>query len=65
MRLYMIVSNDEYELPLAVSDSIADIARTMRMNILTLRTGFCKGRNPQCKEYRYYRKYVTVDVEDE
>ena len=64
MRLYMIVSRDEYELPEIVSDSIAEIAKITKRNVISLRSAFCRGRKPEGKDYKYYKRYVTIDLEE-
>lgn len=66
MKLYMIVSRDEYELPLIVGDSYDWIARQMGMKVRTLRTCFSKAKNPNCKEYKTLSKrFITVEVDDD
>lgn len=66
MKLYMIVTRDEYELPIIVGDSVAWIAEKMGVKAASLYTCFSKAKNPRCKEYKCYsRKYITVEVEDD
>ena len=66
MKLYMIVTRDEYELPLIVGDSVAWIAERMGVKTTTLHTCFSKAKNPNCKEYGCYsKKYITVEVDDD
>ena len=64
-KLYMIVSKDEYELPLIVAESVNDIAVRIGKNVRDLYTCFSKGRNPKAKDHKYYRRYITVEVEDD
>lgn len=65
MTLYMIVSKDEYELPLVVGESVQEMARITGRTLHTLRCCFSKGRNPTLKDHKYYRRYITVEVEDD
>ena len=64
MKLYMIVSKDKYEFPVAVSDSIVELAKMQQRSYKSLVACFCKGRKPNRADYRYFRHYVTVNVED-
>lgn len=66
MKLYLIVTRDEYELPIIVGDSVAWIAEKMGVKPESLYTCFSKAKNPHCKEYKSYSKrYLTVEVEDD
>ena len=66
MKLYMIVSRDEYELPLIVGDSVRWIAEKMGVKPQTLHTCFSKARNPHCKDYKAcHSKYIRVEVDDD
>ncbi len=53
--LYMIVTRDEYELPLAVEDSSINLARRIGMNPNTLRSSMSHG----------YKGYCKVEVEED
>ena len=64
MRLYMIVSRDEYELPEAVSDSIVELAVMTKRTTESLRACFCRGRQKDKKNYKHYRHYITLDIDD-
>ena len=61
----MIVSRDKYELPLVVSESIADIARTMHLNKESLRSMFSKAKNPEYKQANKLQNYITLYVDDD
>ena len=63
-KIYMIVSNDEYELPEIVSESIVEMARRLGRNYQSLRSDFCKGSKPDRYPWKYYRKFVTVEVDE-
>lgn len=60
-RVYMMVTQDEYELPLAIADSpteLAAITNTARGNIISSASKHRKG-------IRKRTRFVSVDIEDE
>lgn len=61
MTLYMIVSRDKYELPMAVADSISELAVITGMNVKTLRSSFSRLKSGAYKT----SGYVIIDVEEE
>lgn len=59
MTLYMKVTRDEYELPVAVAETKAELARMLGIKREHVRTAFShakKFKNPT---------YVVVEVDDE
>ena len=59
MTLYMKVTKDEYELPVAVAETKAELARMLGIKREHVRTAFShakKFKNPT---------YVVVEVEDD
>ena len=59
MTLYMKVTRDEYELPVAVAETKAELARMLGLKREHVRTAFShakKFKNPT---------YVVVEVDDE
>lgn len=60
MRLYMVVTNDEYELPLIVSENIHDIEWFSGSSESTIRS--CINRVEQGKLKR--SKFRKVEVEE-
>lgn len=61
MRLYMMVTGDEYELPLIVCDTIKELSMRTNTNANTISTLIhyqCNGRYSD-------RKFVKVEVDDE
>lgn len=54
-KLYMIVTRDKYELPIAVEDSSVKLARRIGMSPATLRSCMAKG----------YKGYCRVEIEEE
>ena len=61
MYLYMKVTRDKYELPVAIADSAAELARILGVKVQTVRecTAPSRVRNGTCGCYR------KVLVEDE
>lgn len=58
--LWMAVSRDKYELPLAVADSIEELAELCGVKVTSIRSYICHA-----KKYGTRCKYVVVEVEDE
>lgn len=66
--LYLAVTPDRMELPIAVGDSITDLARTMRTSVCavshnykrSLERGFCEQRHNR-ESYRVRRVELEVD----
>lgn len=67
-RLYMVVKNDKYELPLFVSEKRREVARFINVtpNELSrlLSPSIRLRENKTSKKYKMY-KLVIVDVEDD
>lgn len=61
MYLYIKVTKDKYELPLAVAGSVAELARITGANENTIRSIICRYEKGQKKRSIYQR----VEVEDE
>lgn len=60
-RLWMKVTNDKYELPLAVAESIAELARMTGTTRNSLNSIFCRNR----KGLKASKHYVEVIIDDE
>ena len=61
MTLYMKVTMDEYELPVAVADTKNELARMLGMERGKVRSAFAN-----VKKYGYkHSTYVVVEVEDD
>ena len=56
MTLYMKVTKDEYELPVAVADSKKELARMVGRDVSGIYRTFAEGRK-SC--------YVEVEIEDD
>lgn len=61
MTLYLRVTNDEYELPMAVADSPSELALMLGLKRQTLWSIFSRVRKG---EYRY-KIYQIVEIEEE
>lgn len=62
MTLWICVSNDKYELPIAVADTAAELARMLGVKHNTILSATCNadaGRTKWCK----YKKVVIDDDE--
>ena len=53
--LYLAVTNDKYELPIAVADSASELAKMLGLSVYTIYTGICR-------EAKNARKIVKVEV---
>ena len=61
MTLYMKVTRDEYELPVAVAETKAELARMLGLSKANVRSTFAK-----VKKYGYkHSTYVVVEVDDD
>lgn len=58
--LYMAISRDKYELPLAVADTIEELAELCGVKPNSIRQYLCHSRQTgkRCK-------YIVIEVEDE
>lgn len=61
MKLYMKVTADEYEFPLVIADSQADLARMCGVNPQSVRKAFYNARHGR----RIESAYREVEIDDE
>lgn len=61
-KLYMKVTNDEYELPLAVADTMAELARMTGIKPESLYSIISRERHG--KKHTYSYREVDIDDED-
>ena len=61
MKLYMKVTNDEYELPLAVADTQEELAKLLGVS----RTAVTKALTNQKNHIYATSSYKEVEVEDD
>lgn len=61
--LYMVVTRDEYELPLIIAETVAEIARKTGHNIGTLYRAISQA-NGNCLIYGQKAKIIKVNLED-
>lgn len=65
MKVYMIVTADEYELPLAVRDTVGEIADLLGRHVGDVRV-IMSRKNVSLTTYNGYRyKVIGVDIDDE
>ena len=60
MKVYMEVTKDKYELPVAIADSVKELAR-----IRNVSANYISSRICHCKTNGHRSKYVRVVIEDE
>jgi len=60
-KVYMAVSKDEYELPYAIADTQADLARMLGVDPQSVRKAFFAIRHGKCTKTRYRE----VEIDDE
>lgn len=56
--LYLLVTEDEYELPIAVCDSIKELANTIGVNQNAITSCLCKYRKGKIKKSKYRKVLV-------
>lgn len=61
MKLYMEVTSDKYELPVAVAESPKELAEMTNVNSSAIRSAIHHMKEPGRKR----SKYVKLEVEDE
>lgn len=61
MVLYLKVTNDKYELPVAVADSAAELARMVGVKAQSVQACICGCRIRAGTNYGYYK----IEVEDD
>ena len=61
MKLWMKVTNDKYELPVAVAESIPELAKMTGLSVSSLRSMFCRKR----KGVKPCKCYVEVTVDED
>ena len=60
-RLWMKVTNDEYELPIAVAENLSELAKMTGLSVSSLQSMFCRKR----KGVKPCKGYVEVYIDDE
>ena len=61
MILYMEVTSDKYELPVAIAESPRELARMTNTKSNIIRSAICHGK----ESGRMRSKYVKLEVEDD
>ena len=60
-KVWMLVSDDKYELPLAIADTAKELAERCNVSIHTVISNFTRYQRGEYKK----SKYLCVKVEDE
>lgn len=60
-KLYLMVTQDKYALPMAVADSISQLAKMQGIKARTISSYICK----QTKKGFKYPKYIVIEVDEE
>ena len=61
MTLYIKTTDDEYELPVAVGDSISELAKTLHVSTSVISHGINKTR----KGIYHHSVYRKVEIDDD
>lgn len=61
MKLYICVTHDEYELPIAVADSTKELAQMLGVKSKTIVESLCRVRNGT----RGWCRYKEIEIEEE
>ena len=61
MKQYIAVTKDEFELPYAIADTQADLARMLGVDPQSVRKAFFSIRHGKCTKTRYRE----VEIDDE
>lgn len=61
MRLYVYVSDDEYELPIAVGDTMRELAKLLGVSEASVRQAYYRKRKNKVQK----SQYIIVEVEDD
>lgn len=59
--VYMMVSNDKYELPLVVADSVSELARVVGVAPVTISSAICHSK--QRRGRSIYKKVRIMEEE--
>ena len=65
MRVYMLVTADKYELPLAVRDSVGEIADLIGRLKYDVYASISKKQVSQEKYNGFHYKIIKVDIEED
>lgn len=58
-KLWLLVTSDEYELPLAVADSAGQLARLLKVKPQTIRKQVCNARRRGINSH-----YKVIEIEE-
>lgn len=63
MKLYVVTENDKYELPVAVSERMTEIAKMLGRDLSTISNAFKRAKTVKNPTGKY--RYVIVEYEEE
>ena len=61
MKVYMEITKDEYQLPVAVADTVKDLAKKIGTRANSISSALCKQR----KGVRIKSRYIEVELDEE
>jgi hypothetical protein len=61
MKLYIYVTRDEFELPLAIADTQTELARMVGVSQRTIASTLCKYRKGEYKSTRFREVEIDED----
>lgn len=61
MNVYMVVSEDKYELPLALADTVDELAEIINVNSNSIFSALSKFKHGKIK----FSRYVKVEIDDD
>ena len=61
MKVYMKVTNDKYELPVAIADTIGELAKITNTDDRTIRSAICHVKSGRRKS----SMYKEIEIGDE
>lgn len=61
MKVYMEITKDEYQLPVAVADTVKDLAKKIGTRANSISSALCKQR----KGVHIKSRYIEVELDEE
>lgn len=63
--VYMLITQDEYELPLAIADSPRELGKIIGVKSRTISTALVKSKKNKKKKGKYIKVFIEIESEDE
>ena len=64
MKVYIMTTNDEYEFPIAMADTMVELGRITNVNVKTIRSAIYHVKSGRLKN-SIYKEVEIGDLEDE